>query len=106
MLQYALNKPSEGGLGLRRVVWLANYLNEGSIRLAKRFQFQQEGLLRWHMVLPPNLDGYLAGNGKVLREEDPKPGCAGRDTALFTLTWDDWEGGAKENAAGVMSRTM
>ncbi|KAF6763795.1 acyl-CoA N-acyltransferase [Ephemerocybe angulata] len=101
MLQYALNRPSEGGLGLRRVVWLANRLNEGSIRLAKRFRFQQEGVLRWHMYL----EGGPAGNGKLLREEDPKPGCPGRDTALFSLCWDDWEGGgAKENSATVMLR--
>lgn len=107
LLQYALNRPSEGGLGLRRVAWRANALNKGSINLAQRLKFQVEGVLRWNRALPAHLanDQDRMANRESLREEDPKPDCVGRDTALLGLCWDDWESGAKENVATVMART-
>ncbi|KAF5331918.1 hypothetical protein D9611_008911 [Ephemerocybe angulata] len=105
MLQYALNTPGEGGLGLRRIVWQANYLNKASINLAQRLKFQLEGILRWDRVLPANLGKELAGNGRGVRAKDPKPDCVGRDTAMLSLCWDDWESGAEEHLAAEMART-
>lgn len=109
LLNYALNLPSTspddngGGLGLRRVVWQANFLNKGSTRLASRMHFQFEGILRWDRVLPIGKDE--ASNGKPTRDGDLRPENVGRDTAIYSLCWDDWElKGAKEKVAGVMAR--
>jgi RimJ/RimL family protein N-acetyltransferase len=46
LLKYTPNLPSHPsfpGLGLRRVVWQANYLNTGSVRIARRLGFQNGG---------------------------------------------------------------
>lgn len=87
LLQYALNRPEEGGLGLRRVQWQANEANLPSVGAAKRLGFHFEGILRWHRVLPP---------GKVgpATREDGRG--AGRHTAILSICFDDWEGGVKE----------
>ncbi|KAF6752975.1 hypothetical protein DFP72DRAFT_902992 [Ephemerocybe angulata] len=100
LLQYALNRPNA-------LQWRANALNKGSINLAQRLKFQMEGVLRWNRALPAHLanDQDRMANRESLREEDPKPDCVGRDTALLGLCWDDWESGAKENVATVMART-
>ncbi|KAJ2920569.1 hypothetical protein H1R20_g16524, partial [Candolleomyces eurysporus] len=102
LLNYALNLPEEGGLGLRRVVWQANSVNKASIRLAERLGFQFEGILRWDRVMPGT---GKAGNGKELREGDPKSSNVGRDTAILGLCWDDWVlNGARDHVANVMAR--
>ncbi|TEB24944.1 acyl-CoA N-acyltransferase [Coprinellus micaceus] len=106
LLKYTLNLPSHPsfpGLGLRRVVWQANYLNTGSVRIARRLGFQMEGILRWDRVLPLG-KGRAVSNGKAGREGDPRAGCLGRDTALFGLCWDDWENGGRQKVEGEMTR--
>ncbi|TFK38332.1 acyl-CoA N-acyltransferase [Crucibulum laeve] len=102
LLHYALDLPSAGGLGLRRVFWQANSLNTKSIRLAERMGLKLEGILRWDRVLPANKD---AGNGRGVREGDPRAGCLGRDTAMLGICWDDWEEGGREHVDKVMART-
>ncbi|KAJ7048153.1 hypothetical protein C8F01DRAFT_1214291 [Mycena amicta] len=95
LLRLVLASPAEGGLGLRRAVWKANAANERSIRVAERMGFRQEGVIRWERTLPPGKEA--SGNGIVLRGEDPRPDCAGRDTVLLSACWDDYEdGGVKE----------
>ncbi|KDR72832.1 hypothetical protein GALMADRAFT_125640 [Galerina marginata CBS 339.88] len=103
LLQYALNLPARqpGALGLRRVFWQANVLNKPSVRLAERMGFKLEGILRWDRVLPKGKD---AGNGKELREGDPRMECVGRDTAMLGHCWDDWESGGRENVEATMRR--
>jgi len=90
-------------LGLRRVVWQANYLNKASVRLAERLGFHMEGIKRWDRVLPIGKDS--ASNGRARHEGDPKRDHVGRDTAILSLCWDDWEKGRKEKLAGIMART-
>ncbi|KAF9481451.1 acyl-CoA N-acyltransferase [Pholiota conissans] len=103
LLHYALNSKSPSpSLGLRKVVWQANALNKPSVRLAERMGFRLEGILKWDRVLPQGKDN--AGNGGALREGDPMHGCVGRDTALLSLCWDEWEEGARERVDEIMRR--
>jgi len=101
LLRYALDLPSVGGLGLRRVAWQANALNKKSIKAAERMGFSMEGILRWQRVLPPGKTAV----GSAERAGDPMAGCPGRDTAMMSLCWDDWEAGGREHVDKVMART-
>ena len=56
-------------------------------------------------MLPESRATLGVGNGIKLRNEDPRSGCVGRDTAMLSLCWDDWEGGAKEKVEKIMRRT-
>ena len=114
MLNYALNVPlgdfksppgttTGPGLGLRRVVWQANFLNKPSIRLAERMGFQHEGVARWHMVLPIG-SPEVACNGKARRDGDPKRDQIGRNTAVMSLCWDDWEDGGRVRVGEIIRR--
>ncbi|KAI5833994.1 acyl-CoA N-acyltransferase [Schizophyllum commune Tattone D] len=87
LMHLALDTPEQGGLGLRRLEWRANSLNVKSIQLAMHLGFRLDAILRWHFVFPE----HKAGNGRSIREGDPRPGTKGRDTAVLSLTWDDWE---------------
>lgn len=95
MLQYLLDRPSEGGLGLRRVQWQANARNEPSIRLAKRMHFTHEGTMRWQRALS-EYKGADAGNGvalQTLRDYERYGGenqRVGRHSAMLSMCWDDW----------------
>jgi len=102
LLHYALDLPVDGGLGLRRAVWQANVFNEASVRLAERMGFKLEAVLRWDRVLPIGKND--AGNKKGERDGDPRAGCAGRDTAMLGICWDDWESGGKEHVDAIMAR--
>ncbi len=59
LMQYALLLPSEGGLGLRRVQYQTDANNERSIALARKYGFQQEGILRWHRVMPGEKSAWI-----------------------------------------------
>ena len=102
LLHYALDLPVDGGLGLRRAVWQANALNEASVRSAERMGFKLEAVLRWDRVLPIGKDD--AGNKKGDRDGDPRAGYVGRDTAMLSICWDDWESGGKERVDAIMAR--
>ncbi|KAH6903827.1 acyl-CoA N-acyltransferase [Coprinopsis sp. MPI-PUGE-AT-0042] len=129
LMKYALDTPSEqgptpldgpvtGGLGLRRVVWKANARNIPSVKLAQRMGFQLEGVLRWDRALPPGKEaaskhlGGLLGEGPEVssntpapkRRGDPKPDWVGRDTAVLSVCWDDWEGGVRDLVLGLMEK--
>lgn len=41
----------KGGVGLRRVQWQANSVNEVSRKVAERIFFSLEGVMRWERVL-------------------------------------------------------
>jgi len=108
LLNFCLNLPSRqpGALGLRRVIWQANVLNKPSVRSAERLGFKFEGVLRWDRVLPASKFAVGAGNGKDIREGDPRKDCVGRDTVLLGLCWDDWEGGLRETVDAIMRRVQ
>jgi len=101
LLQYTLNPPSEGGLGLRRVVWKGSPDNSPSIKAAERLGFRREGVARWSFVLP---EGKQIGKSLERRKEDPKRSCLGRDSVVLSICWDDWEDGGRTNVDAVMAR--
>ncbi|EIW74191.1 acyl-CoA N-acyltransferase [Coniophora puteana RWD-64-598 SS2] len=100
MLQYALELPSAGGLGLRRVQWQAHTENAASIRLAERMGFVREGTLRWDRVLR---DDKVVGMKS--REGDPHERKVGRHSAMLAICWDDWER-EKERVLTMMDRKL
>lgn len=51
MLQYALDPPSDGGLGLIRVQWRLDSLHEGSARVAERMGLRYEGTEMWFRLI-------------------------------------------------------
>ncbi|KAG1728591.1 GNAT family acetyltransferase [Suillus paluster] len=104
LLQYALELPSHGGLGLRRVQWQCSSMNAPSIRAAERLGFKKEGVMKWHRV-------YHRGNdtGKVHNGRDFPRGSHGeqdyaRDTVILSHCWDDWEQGGRETIQTIMDR--
>ncbi|KAH8759735.1 hypothetical protein BGZ57DRAFT_614301 [Hyaloscypha finlandica] len=52
LLVWTLDRPSAGGLGLRRVAWQAHAENQASREVALRMGFELEGILRWQRVSP------------------------------------------------------
>ncbi|KAK0202231.1 acyl-CoA N-acyltransferase [Desarmillaria ectypa] len=105
LMNYALNLPEDGGLGLRRVVWTASASNAPSVGAAKRMGFQMEGVMRWARVWP---EIKVRGSGGIrVRKGDPRAEefAYGRNVAVLSVCWDDWEAGAKEKVNAVMART-
>ncbi|KAI0739348.1 hypothetical protein C8Q80DRAFT_1198197 [Daedaleopsis nitida] len=94
LLQYCLELPGArgGGLGLRRVQYQTDAGNVRSLALARKLGFQLECVQRWQRVLA----GDKIGNGVAERQRDPLPGTKGRDTAILSVCWDDWEREVKE----------
>ncbi|KIJ68738.1 hypothetical protein HYDPIDRAFT_173393 [Hydnomerulius pinastri MD-312] len=101
LIQYALDLPSAGGLGLRRLQYQTDENNETSTRMAERLGFKKEALLRWDRVAPGDVQAH---NGIQLREGDARPGTVGRNTYMLSLCWDDWEGGEREKLREQMER--
>ena len=105
LLHYALDLPEQGGLGLRRVQWVANSLNQPSLQAAERLGFKAEGIFRWHRVIPSSKASETNSNSKAVRNGDPRGiDCPGRDSAVFSLCFDDWENGGRERIDNIMAR--
>ena len=83
LLRHCFEPIDQGGRALRRVEWRTSVRNEGSARLAKRMGFQQEGILRWLLVLPAG----KIGEHRTGKEEE----LPGRHTIILSVCWDDWE---------------
>ncbi|KAF8705572.1 acyl-CoA N-acyltransferase, partial [Rhizoctonia solani] len=98
LLDYALQKPGDGGLGLRRVQWMAHVDNKPSVRAAERMGFKMEGVLRWDRTVPAD-----KANGLKPREDDVIQ-LKGRHSAILSMCWDDWEGGGREHVHKMMAR--
>ena len=104
LLQYALDSPEEGGLGLRRVEWKADTVNPASVRAASRMGFQQDGIIRWGRVAHDAVNRGKEGNGRWMPSHGNKEDV-GRDTVILSLCWDDWtQGNKKEVVRELMSR--
>lgn len=101
LLQYCLELPENGGLGLRRVQWQANVQNEASVKAALRMGFQREGVKRWERIIPASV-GKPNTVEKLPREGDPRREGLGRHTAVLGLCWDDWEDGTREKVGELM----
>ncbi|CAL5872406.1 uncharacterized protein PFLUO_LOCUS6670 [Penicillium psychrofluorescens] len=103
LLNYALNEPDQGGLGLRRVHWMASAANTASARLAERMGFERVGFTPWQMRFVKGKEKGKIGNGK----EPPSgsdPADLWRDTVDLSLAWDQWQRGAKEKTQKAMVR--
>jgi len=104
LLQYALELPSQGGLGLRRVQWQCSSMNAPSMRAAERMSFQKEGVMKWHRVFRGGEDKGKVHNGREFpRGGDGKQDYA-RDTVILSHCWDDWEQGGREKVQAIMDR--
>jgi len=91
MLRYALDLPSDGGLGLRRVQWQAYIENSKSVRLAESLGFVKEAVFRWDRV-HHETDELVNGTSSYRpRVGDPKEGHPGRNAVVLAICWDDWE---------------
>jgi RimJ/RimL family protein N-acetyltransferase len=88
-------------LGLRRVQWQANHLNEPSISAAKKMGFTMEGVLRWERTIP--LSKRDVAETVILNGEEQIPS---RHTAMLSMNWVDWNNGLKDSVAQRMSRTV
>ncbi|KAF8597098.1 acyl-CoA N-acyltransferase [Ceratobasidium sp. AG-I] len=97
-MQYALDLPKDGGLGVRRVQWQAHASNAPSVRAGKRMGFKMEGIIRWQRPLPAGKE-----SSEPFRKDD-ELGLPGRHTAMLSVCWDDWEGGVKEHVRGLIER--
>jgi len=102
LLQHALELPSNGGLGLRRVQWQANSVNAASLRTAERMGFKMEGILKWDRIFYGGKAKGKVGNGRELPRGNNDD--LGRDTALLSLCWDDWEEDARVKVQAAMDR--
>ncbi|KAH8898492.1 acyl-CoA N-acyltransferase [Thozetella sp. PMI_491] len=89
LLQWALDPPSAGGLGLRRVEWRTHSENEASRRLASRMGFEFEGIMRWQRICHGGKVG-LAIDALERRNGTTGEGI-GRHTALYSIVWDEWD---------------
>ena len=95
-LLFALDPPSQGGLGLRRVTWAANAKNEASRRFAQKMGFELEGILRWERTFAPNRE-CQEGSGEnavalaVRNGTRPEDEVQGRHTAIYSVVWDKWD---------------
>ncbi|KAH8825368.1 hypothetical protein DL96DRAFT_1712364 [Flagelloscypha sp. PMI_526] len=100
LIKWLLDPPSKGGIGFRRVAWKCSSLNQTSRSNAEALTFQLEGVLRWDMVL--NAGGKKHGNCTNLRREDPKPNCKGASTAVYSIVWDDFDMGGRDELETIM----
>lgn len=103
LLKWLLNSPhdpSSPGIGYRRVTWSAGTQNEKSIKAAERLGFKKEGVLRWSFVMPQGRGGKkLEGWRKEIDKEND-----GRDSAILSVCWDDWENGGREHIEKLLTR--
>jgi RimJ/RimL family protein N-acetyltransferase len=89
LLQWILDPPSAGGLGLRRVEWQTQSDNLPSRKAAERMGFELEGIARWQRVVPP---GNIGLPVEALEKRNGTTGEAkGRHTAIYSIVWDEWD---------------
>ena len=103
LLQYALEPPEYGGLGLRRVQWCANSVNTASRKVAERMGFVFEGVIKWDKVFKDGMNRGKVENGRGVPPGAEK-GDIGRDTALYGISWEEWGNGGREKVGRIMER--
>lgn len=103
LLQYALDPPSDGGLGLVRVQWRLDSRHEGSARVAERMGLRYEGTEMWFRLIKDGVARGKVGNGKT-----PPPGSeegdVWQDKTTYAMCWDDWLGGGREKTLAAMAK--
>ncbi len=104
LLEFALDSPMNGGLGLRRVQWQTSTVNTASLLLAERLGFKKEGVLRWCVVYRQGAHNGKIGNGRPL-PPGSNEGDLGRHTVVLSVCWDHWADGGRGKVEQVMART-
>lgn len=89
LLLHALDPPSAGGLGLRRVVWTAHSENAASRNTALRLGFEFEGITRWHKIFADREIGSSAD--ALAKRNGTEKEIIGRHTATYSIVWDEWD---------------
>lgn len=103
LLQYAFSSPAEGGIGLRRMHWNCSTANAASAKVAERVGYEKVGVIPYHVRFPLGMRHGKQGNGKSL-PPGGDPDDVWRDTLVYSMSWDVWEGGAREKVEKAMSR--
>ncbi|KAI7773153.1 hypothetical protein LA080_011736 [Diaporthe eres] len=103
MLQYAFTPAEDGGMGLQRIQWHCSTANAASAKVAERMGFEKVGMIPYHMKFPLGKRHGKLGNGKPL-PPGSHPDDVWRDTCYYSLSWDVWEGEAREKVEKAMSR--
>ncbi|KAJ5925886.1 acyl-CoA N-acyltransferase [Penicillium verhagenii] len=86
LLQYTLDPPSAGGLGLRRVEWKCHSENAASRKAALRMGFEFEGIARWHRTFA------IGSPVEALEKRNGTQGeLPGRHTASYSIVWEEWD---------------
>lgn len=85
------------GLGLRRVQYTTHARNAASCRVAAATGFRSEGRLHWYRLLPRG-----AAFGEQARPGDRLEEYPGRHLMMWSVCWDDWEGGVKDVVAKII----
>ncbi|TFK28127.1 acyl-CoA N-acyltransferase [Coprinopsis marcescibilis] len=96
LMNYAMNLPEEGGLGLRKLVWTFLSGNEASLKAAQRMGFKVEGTLRWFWEMPEEVDGEPVDGQRGVGK--------GKHEVSLSVCWDDWEKEVKELVHKQMNR--
>ena len=112
ILHRALDPPSFGGYGMRRVLYKSFTFNPASQISAPRLGFQGDGIIRAEYMVPPGRPGRrksfviycrrlmeIAGNQEDERNDWPSADCW-----LGTIVWTDWEDGGKQLLDSLMTR--
>ncbi|GAA6023868.1 hypothetical protein JCM11491_003298 [Sporobolomyces phaffii] len=105
LLHWLLDPPSSEeatNLGLRRVQWFANPLNEASVHAAERLGFELEArAIRWERTLPfgtgkiaLDVPAFLLEDEDRLEVEQARGG--GRHSTLLSIDWERWHGGVRD----------
>ncbi|KAF4470040.1 Acyl- N-acyltransferase [Fusarium albosuccineum] len=100
-LHYALERPANGGLGMRRVHCKTSTKNITSMRVAERMRFVMVGTTPWHVRYVKGKRRAKIENGKEL-PPDSDPEDLWRDTVNFSLLWDRWEECARKRTQDAM----
>ncbi|KAJ5708505.1 Acyl-CoA N-acyltransferase [Penicillium malachiteum] len=103
MLQNAFDSRDNGGLDLYRVHWKASTSNPASSHLAEKLGFKTVvGVTKWHMRFPKGATKGKVGNGRAL-PPGSDPDDIWRDTVELSMSWEDWQNGARDKTQTAMT---
>lgn len=101
MLQYALDSPAQGGLGLCRVEWTSSTMSAASCRTAEKLGFREFGLIKYQRIIKHGARRGKVGNGR------PNPPGSGpddlwRDLRMYGITWDEWTKSVRQHVVQLL----
>ncbi|KIY47099.1 acyl-CoA N-acyltransferase, partial [Fistulina hepatica ATCC 64428] len=100
LLKLALDNPSNGGWGFRRIQYVCHPDNDASWHLAESLGFRREGIHRSSRTLSANDSGKRGA-----KQCPPERGPGGSvDGLMLAICWDDWENGVRDQIEAKLSR--